>query len=86
MWSTPGSAIRPRGLFPFIMLALLALGLFWNGWWIWAALLLWLGRVHAEPLDQITSLDTPRLLIAALTILIFLLTFSPVPFAVFTGL
>ncbi len=73
-------------LFPFIMLVLLALGLFWNGWWIWAALLLWLGRVHAEPLDQITSLDTSRLLVAALTILIFLLTFSPVPFAVFSGL
>ena len=47
--------------FPFIMLVLLTLGLFWNGWWIWAALLLWLGRVHAEPLDQITPLDSTRL-------------------------
>ena len=72
--------------FPFILLALLALGLFWTGWWIWAILLLWLGRVHAEPLDQITPLDAPRLAIAVLTILIFLLTFSPVPFAVFNGL
>ncbi len=72
--------------FPFILLVLLALGLFWTGWWIWAALLLWLGRVHAEPLDQITPLDPTRLAIAALTILIFFLTFSPVPFAVFSGL
>ncbi len=72
--------------FPIIMFTLLALGLFWTGWWIWAALLLWLGRVHAEPLDQITRLDPGRLAVAALTILIFFLTFSPVPFSVFGGL
>ena len=72
--------------FPFILLALVALGVFWNGWWIWAVLLLWLGRVHAEPLDQITPLDLNRRALAALVILIFILTFSPVPFAVFSGL
>jgi membrane-associated protease RseP (regulator of RpoE activity) len=72
--------------FPFIFIALLGLGLFWNGWWLWAVLLLWLGRVHAEPLDQITPLDPRRRLVAALVILIFILTFSPVPFAVFSGL
>jgi membrane-associated protease RseP (regulator of RpoE activity) len=72
-------------LFPLILACLLALGLFWSGWWLWAALLLWLGRVHAEPLDQITPLDPPRLAIAAFTILLFILTFSPVPFAIFAG-
>jgi membrane-associated protease RseP (regulator of RpoE activity) len=72
--------------FPFILLILVALGLYWNGWWIWAVLLLWLGRVHAEPLDQITPLDLNRRAVAALVILIFILTFSPVPFAVFSGL
>ncbi len=77
---------RAAKAFPVILLALLALGLFWNGWWIWAILLLWLGRVHAEPLDQITPLDLGRRAIAALVILIFILTFSPVPFAVFSGL
>jgi membrane-associated protease RseP (regulator of RpoE activity) len=72
--------------FPFILLALGGLGIFWNGWWIWAILLLWLGRVHAEPLDQITPLDSRRLAVAVLAIVIFILTFSPVPFAVFSGL
>ncbi len=72
--------------FPVIFAALLLLGLVWNGWWIWALLLLWLGRVHAEPYDQITPLDTPRRLVAALVILIFILTFSPVPFSIFSGL
>jgi len=70
-------------LFRFIWGALILMGIFWNGWWIWAVLLLWLGRVHAEPLDQITPLDPGRRAIALLVIIIFVLTFSPVPFAVF---
>jgi hypothetical protein len=77
---------QARRVYPFILGALGVMGLFWNGWWIWAFLLIWLGRVHAEPLDQITRLDRPRLAIAVLTIAIFVLTFSPVPFSIFTGL
>jgi len=71
--------------FPFILGALLLLGFFWQGWWLWALILLWLGRVHAEPLDQITPLDSKRRAIAILVIVIFLLTFTPVPFAIFSG-
>ena len=69
-----------------------------SSWWCFSAwdcsgmdggsglcLLLWLGRVHAEPLDQITPLDRPRLAVAVLMILIFLLTFSPVPFSIFAA-
>ncbi len=77
---------RASKAFPFILVALAALGLAWPGWWIWLVLLLWLGRVHAEPLDQITPLDAPRLTVAALAILIFVLTFSPVPLVFFGGL
>ena len=69
-----------RKLFPYILVTLAVLGIFWSGWWIWAALLLWLGRVHAEPLDQITTLDAPRRAVALLTLLLFVLVFSPVPF------
>ncbi len=77
---------RASRAFPLIFVALMALGLFWSGWWLWGILLLWLGRVHAEPLDLITSLNPARLAIAALAILIFIVTFSPVPFSVFSGL
>jgi membrane-associated protease RseP (regulator of RpoE activity) len=66
--------------FPYILGLLAVLGIFWSGWWIWAVLLLWLGRVHAEPLDQITPLDTSRRLLAVLVLILFILTFSPVPF------
>jgi membrane-associated protease RseP (regulator of RpoE activity) len=66
--------------FPFIIALLVLLGLYWNGWWLWAVLLFWLGRVNAEPLDQITTLDPGRRAVAALVIIIFLLVFMPVPF------
>jgi membrane-associated protease RseP (regulator of RpoE activity) len=69
--------------FPFILLFLVLFGFFWMGWWIWAALMLWLGRVHAQPLDQITRLDAGRKAVAILVLVIFVLVFAPVPFVTF---
>jgi len=71
---------RARKAFPPIVALLILLGFFWSGWWMWAVLLFWLGRVHAEPLDQITTLDPPRRGLAILMVVIFLLVFMPVPF------
>jgi membrane-associated protease RseP (regulator of RpoE activity) len=70
---------RMRVFLPFILIALFLLGLVWSGWWLWALLLLLLGRLHAEPLDQITSLDPGRRSIAILGLIIFVLVFTPVP-------
>lgn len=70
---------RVRMLWPIILLVLVALGFVWSGWWLWAALIFFLGRIYAEPLDQITQLDPKRKAIAWLGILIFFLVFSPVP-------
>lgn len=64
--------------FPFVLGALVLLGVVWNGWWIWAALVFFLGRRYAEPLDQITPLDTPRKILAVLALILFIFTFSPV--------
>ncbi|MBI3162330.1 MAG: hypothetical protein HYZ23_07455 [Chloroflexi bacterium] len=71
---------KAKQAFPFIIGLLGVLGFFWSGWWIWAALLFWLGRVNAQPLDQITTLDPPRRLIALAMIVVFVLVFMPVPF------
>lgn len=68
-----------RRIYPLIIAGLVMLGFFWNTWWIWAALLLLMGRFYAEPLDQITPLDNKRKGLAWLAVLIFLLTFIPVP-------
>jgi membrane-associated protease RseP (regulator of RpoE activity) len=66
-------------ILPFVLAAVLALGIFWTGWWLWAALIFLMGRVHAEPLDQITELDDRRRWLAILGIVLFILVFTPVP-------
>jgi len=70
---------RVRKFFPFIIGVLAVMGLVSQTWWIWALLLLWLGRVHAEPLDQITELDSPRRALGWFTIALFILVLTPVP-------
>ena len=74
---------KARKAFPFILLFLALFGFFWTGWWLWAVLLLWLGRVHAQPLDQITRLDPRRRALAVVVLIIFVLVFAPVPFVIF---
>lgn len=68
---------------PYIFAALIALGFAWQGWWLWALLLYFLGRHHAEPLDQITELDPARRKIALLMLVIFILVFIPVPLVIY---
>ncbi len=70
---------KARLLVPVIIAVLLGLGFFWEGWFLWAALIFLLGRVHAEPLDQITDLDPARRLIAIGGLVLFLLVITPVP-------
>ncbi len=74
---------RMRKLWPLLVGALVLMGFLWQGWWIWAALLFVLGRVHAEPLDEITELDPRRKVIAVLGLLLFVLVFMPVPLRTF---
>ncbi len=76
---------RVDRLLPFIIAPLLLLGLVWPGWFLYAFLIFFLGRAHAEPLDQITELDPTRRLLAALTLVIFVLVFTPIPLRGFLG-
>lgn len=76
---------RVRVLWPFIVGGLALLGLFYSGWWIWVFLILFMGRSSAEPLDQITPLDTGRKLVALLAIVIFVLVFTPIPLRIIVG-
>ncbi|MDP1779369.1 MAG: site-2 protease family protein, partial [Anaerolineales bacterium] len=71
---------KARKAFPFMIDLLIVLGISWSTWWLWAVLLFWLGRVNAQPLDQITTLDPARRLIAYTMIIIFVFVFMPVPF------
>jgi membrane-associated protease RseP (regulator of RpoE activity) len=66
-------------ILPFVLVAVIVLGFFWNGWWLWAVLIFFLGRTYAEPLDQITTLDPTRRWLAILALILFILVFTPVP-------
>ena len=68
---------------PFIFFSLIALGFAWEGWWLWALMLHFLGRRHAEPLDQITELDPKRRKMAVFALIVFILVFIPVPLVIY---
>jgi membrane-associated protease RseP (regulator of RpoE activity) len=68
-----------KKIFPFILAATIVMGFVWTGWWVWTALIFFTGRAYAEPLDQITPLDTKRKIIAIFALIVFILTFIPVP-------
>jgi membrane-associated protease RseP (regulator of RpoE activity) len=70
---------RATRIIPLILIIIGILGFFWVGWWIWVALIFFLGRTYAEPLDQITPLDGRRRMLALLALVIFFLVFTPVP-------
>lgn len=70
---------RAPRLLPFVLGALVLLGMVWTGWWLWAGLIFLLGRAYAEPLDTITPLDPKRKALAALGLVVFVLVFIPVP-------
>jgi membrane-associated protease RseP (regulator of RpoE activity) len=71
-----------RLIYPLIIGSLIALGFFWNGWWLWAALIFMFGRRYAEPLDQITKIDGKRKALGVLALIVFFLTFIPVPLVI----
>jgi membrane-associated protease RseP (regulator of RpoE activity) len=68
------SVILPTGL---IVLGLVG---YWNGWYVWGALLLVMRFLRVAPIYDPATLDTGRRWGALLALLIFLLSFMPAPF------
>jgi membrane-associated protease RseP (regulator of RpoE activity) len=77
------------------MLALLPMGWYWPGWWLWAFIIFWFSGPHvarrqgwhmafAHPplLDEATPLSRTQKWVAAAALAIFVLTFPPVPFTI----
>jgi membrane-associated protease RseP (regulator of RpoE activity) len=61
--------------------ALLALGaIAWLGWLVWGVLVTVIGIWHPPTLDYDTPLDPRRKVIGLITLLVFILTFTPTPF------
>ncbi len=74
---------KVQKLWPLILSVLVILGFAWSGWWLWAGLVFIFGRMYADPLDQITTLNTGRKWLALAGLVIFLLVFIPVPLRMF---
>lgn len=72
---------KAKMLFWPVVAALVALGFLWSGWWLWAGMVFFFGRMHAEPMDDTTPLDGKRKLIGVIALLVFILAFTPVPLA-----
>jgi membrane-associated protease RseP (regulator of RpoE activity) len=75
------------------VLALVPMGWYWPGWWLWAFIIFWfsgphiawrqgwrLAFVHPPLLDEATPLSRTQKWVAAVALAIFVLTFPPVPF------
>ena len=58
---------------------------FWPGWIIWAILMLIIGLRHPPVLYREPRLDQRRRAVAAISLLIFVLTFTPAPFMFIAG-
>lgn len=58
---------------------------FWPGWIIWAMLMLIIGLRHPPVLYREPRLDQRRRAVAAISLLIFVLTFTPAPFMFIAG-
>jgi membrane-associated protease RseP (regulator of RpoE activity) len=62
------------------LVSLIPLGIvFWPGWFVFGLLAILLGMKHPPPIDSMTPLDRTGLLIGYAAILLFVLTFIPVP-------
>lgn len=69
------SRLIPRGVF----VVLLGLGVLWQGWFFWAAIILILGFRHPTLLDEESPLSPGHKVLAMIAGLILIVTFVPVP-------
>ena len=75
---------RARRLFVPVIIGLIALVIITQTlmWVFWIFILFFLGRIYAEPLEDVTPLDGRRKWLAVFTLLLFLLVFVPIPLSI----
>jgi membrane-associated protease RseP (regulator of RpoE activity) len=65
-----------------VVFILVGLSFFYTGWLMFAIIiLLFIGTQHQPPLNEISRLDTKRKLLGLIILIIFILSFAPIPFA-----
>jgi membrane-associated protease RseP (regulator of RpoE activity) len=73
---------KRRYLYIPIFAGLVALGLLWFGWYIWALVALFIARRDPVIQDAITPLSTKQKIYSAITFVILVMTFVPQPFVI----
>lgn len=79
LYAATGRLQRRLALPLWLLLALL--GWLWAGWILWTVIVLLIGIYHPPVWDEREPLDRTRKAIAGLALLIFILSFMPVPLA-----
>ena len=64
-----------------VVLLLLAMGFVWQGWFLWAILVLVFGVRHPAPLNDLSPMGLKRTLVGIGVLVLFVLTFTPIPFS-----
>ena len=65
-----------------VIFVLAGLSYFYTGWLMFAIIiLLFIGTQHQPPLNEITRLDIRRKLLGLVILIVFILSFAPIPFA-----
>ena len=64
-----------------VVLLLLAMGFVWQGWFLWAVLVLIFGVRHPAPLNDLSPMGLKRTLVGIGVLVLFVLTFTPIPFS-----
>ena len=61
---------------------LLVLGIWWQGWWLWAVLIFIFNRSRPSPLDDLTMLNPRERAFGIAMLVVFVLLFTPLPMTV----
>jgi membrane-associated protease RseP (regulator of RpoE activity) len=64
-----------------VVLLLLVMGIVWQGWFLWAILVLVFGVRHPAPLNDLSPMGLGRTLVGIGVLVLFVLTFTPIPFS-----
>lgn len=70
---------RARYLTYLVIVAMLVMAITWSGWLLWAVLIFALSRMQEPPLNDVTPLSRGEIGVAILLLVLFVLTFTPIP-------
>ena len=73
---------RHRTINKISLFLLVPLGLFWQGWFLWALVIIIFGFKHPSLMEEHSPLDKKRKMLGILALAIFFITFVPVPFMI----